>query len=296
MIMLASGLTISCSNADYDTPSEMIGGDSVSTDTIDEDILRLRESLAGTIGIEHTTRVDELVADHIAKMHPYVRFRTYRDEAKAMGLLSREISEASDIQRQRIVFDLTVQKALFSADEMTGFDKERVQIAFDISIAACAKEHGINDVSLLLYPSPDDVTIFDSRVDSTAIEPTNGLPSSGESQFALDALDRGELDGHPNLEVLQELRDMAAAHHEIAESLGFTSDELLDLRHACSRYAATLPSLDPLEREEMINQIRNHYLHAAYTTAATYPLDVREVCRAADDPQECALSEGVTLE
>ena len=51
-------------------------------------------------------------------------------------------------------------------------------------------------------------------------------------------------------------------YRQFAESLGFTRDELLDVRQACSRYAASLPLLDDEVREDLMRRLREHYLNA----------------------------------
>lgn len=61
-------------------------------------------------------------------------------------------------------------------------------------------------------------------------------------------------------------------YRRFAESLGFTRDELLDLRHACSRYAATLPLLEDDVREDLVRMLRQHYLDAVRAWLGENPL------------------------
>ena len=106
----------------------------------------------------------------------------------------------------------------------------------------------------------------------------------------------------------------SAEQYEAAQGrYGFSMDEFLDLRHECHKFAASYPSLDREYRDELLNTRRDYYLDVlrlwmrdnpemivpmTYEQSVNHPYQdyVREVCRAADDPQECALSEGVTLE
>lgn len=60
-------------------------------------------------------------------------------------------------------------------------------------------------------------------------------------------------------------------YDQFAESLGFSRDELLDLRRSCSRHAATLPSLEADVRDDLFRQLRQHYLGAIRAWFADSP-------------------------
>ncbi len=98
-----------------------------------------------------------------------------------------------------------------------------------------------------------------------------------------------------------------------ADRLEVSLDEYLDFRHECNKFAASYPALDREYRDELLRVRREYYLEVlqlwmrdnpemvvsmAYEQSVNHPYQdyVREICRAADDPQECAISEGVTLE
>ena len=92
-----------------------------------------------------------------------------------------------------------------------------------------------------------------------------------------------------------------------------TADEYLDFRHECYKFAASYPALERGYRDELLQTRRDYYLEVlrlwirdhpemvvpmTYEQSVNHPYQdyVREICGASDDPQECALSEGVTLE
>ena len=93
---------------------------------------------------------------------------------------------------------------------------------------------------------------------------------------------------------------------------GLTLDMLLDLRHECSKYAITYPTLDPEYRDELLAKRRAHYMKAVRDwIAATpelvvpvehhdgdnHPYEKRWVrfCKQEEDPQDCARLKQVTL-
>ena len=97
------------------------------------------------------------------------------------------------------------------------------------------------------------------------------------------------------------------------QAYGMTLDEYIDFKHECHKFAVLYPVLDREHRDELLRIRRDYYLDVlrlwmrdnpemvvpmTYEQSVNHPYQdyVREICRAADDPQECALSEGVTLE
>ena len=100
---------------------------------------------------------------------------------------------------------------------------------------------------------------------------------------------------------------------EEADRLEVSLDEYLDFRHECHKFAASYPALDREYRDELLKIRRDYYLEVlrlwmrdnpemvvpmTYEQSVNHPYQdyVREICRSADDPRECASSEGVTLE
>ena len=93
---------------------------------------------------------------------------------------------------------------------------------------------------------------------------------------------------------------------------GLTLDQFLDLRHECSKYAATYPTLDPDRREELLAKRRDHYIAALrewmeknpelgvpveHHEGDNHPYEafLIEVCLESEYPVECAREKQVTL-
>ena len=93
---------------------------------------------------------------------------------------------------------------------------------------------------------------------------------------------------------------------------GLTLDMFLDLRHECSKYAVTYPTLDPEYRDELLARRREHFMQAVRDWMAENPQLVVpvehyegdnhphedllvQVCLEFDDPEACAREERVTL-
>ena len=96
------------------------------------------------------------------------------------------------------------------------------------------------------------------------------------------------------------------------QNLGLTLDVFLDLRHECSKYAATHPTLDPDVRDELLAKRRHHYMTAIrdwmvanpelvvpieYHEGANRPYEdlILQTCLQAADAQQCAHDERLTL-
>ena len=93
---------------------------------------------------------------------------------------------------------------------------------------------------------------------------------------------------------------------------GLTLEMFLDLRHECSKYAATYPTLDPGYRDELLAKRRAHYMKVGRDWIAANPElvvpvehhegdnhphedSMIEACLESDDPEACAREERVTL-
>ena len=122
--------------------------------------------------------------------------------------------------------------------------------AYVAGLEECARDSGIMNVDDMMRPSVGD------------------LPSPlTEEEYVKESEEYAE-----NARQMDEqIRRWAEDFDQFAESLGFTRDELLDLRHSCSRYAAALPSLDPEVREDLFRQLHEHYLSAVQAWLAEDP-------------------------
>lgn len=93
---------------------------------------------------------------------------------------------------------------------------------------------------------------------------------------------------------------------------GLMLEMFLDLRHECSKYAATYPTLDPAVRDELLTKRRNHYMTALrqwmeenphlvvpveHHKGANRPYQTLLVqqCLESDDPAGCAREKQVKL-
>ena len=115
--------------------------------------------------------------------------------------------------------------------------------------------------------------------------------------------------GWPDVQLYDVSQDMGERYER---DYGLTLDMFLDLRHECSKYAATYPTLDPDLRDELLAKRRAHYMSAAHEWISAHPDLVVPVehheganrpfedrmiqaCLATDDPEACAREERVTL-
>lgn len=125
-----------------------------------------------------------------------------------------------------------------------------------------------------------------------------------------NAMDKCAADaGWPGVQLYDVSQDMGERYER---DYGLTLDMFLDLRHECSKYAATYPTLDPDLRDELLAKRRAHYMAAAREWIAANPDLVVPVehhdganrpfedqmiraCLETDDPEACAREERVTL-
>ena len=211
--------------------------------------VRTKEPLEQLVGVEKTRLVAELISDHVGSIFPYVEYRTYAAGFAEEERRSRELYDLSDEERQDARFAVFVRHALHEANDTRSGDiatgSGQMHDAYVVGLEECASEAGITSVDDMLRPSAEDLPIVLTEEYDDYDESDNGLT--------------------------EQVRRWADEYDQIAESLGFTRDELLDLRHSCSRYAATLPSLDPVVREDLFRQLHEHYLSAVQVWLAENP-------------------------
>ena len=122
----------------------------------------------------------------------------------------------------------------------------------------------------------------------------------------------------PEIKLYSELQDgyIPVTKDELTsyqDRYGMTLDEFLDFRHECHKYAATYPALNSVHRDELIKIRRDYYTESLrewilanpetvvpidYENSINHPyVDyLRLACLEEEDPEECARSEGITLE
>ena len=217
-----------------------------------------RELLEQQVGIERTQRIAVLIADHVDLIYPFVKYRTYSDllAEEEMRLQDRDFVSMSDDDRQDARFEVFVRGALYDANETRrgdiAPDSGRMYDAYAAGLEECARDSGLSGVNDILRASAEDFQIEEFSEEEYIEEYSE--------EYADDVRRMDE-----------QIRRWAEEFDQFAESLGFTRDELLDLRHSCSRYAATLPSLDPEVRERLFRQLHEHYLSAVRVFVAENP-------------------------
>lgn len=115
--------------------------------------------------------------------------------------------------------------------------------------------------------------------------------------------------GWPGVQLYDTTQQMGEQYER---DYGLMSEMFLDLRHECSKYAATYPTLDPAYRDELLAIRRMHYMTVVrdwvaanpdlvvpveYHEGANTPIEdhwIRE-CKKTDDPHQCARDHRVTL-
>ena len=115
--------------------------------------------------------------------------------------------------------------------------------------------------------------------------------------------------GWPGVQLYDVSNDVVLGYER---DYGLTLEMFLDLRHQCSKYAATYPTLDLEYRDELLAKRRAHYMEVARDWIAANPGlvvpvehhegdnhphedSVIEACLEFDDPEACAREERVTL-
>ena len=115
--------------------------------------------------------------------------------------------------------------------------------------------------------------------------------------------------GWPDVQLYDVSNDVVQQYER---DLGLTLEMFFDLRHECSKYAITYPTLDPAYRDELLAKRRVHYMKAVRDWIAANPERVVPVehhdgdnhhyeelwvrfCQQEEDPQQCARQKQVTL-
>ena len=243
-LLMVGALVASCSSNERNRPAERDGVEVPAVDLGKAVHVRTKTSLEQQIGIDKTQRVAELIAAHVDSLFLYVAHRTYADWFAEEVRRSRELSGIPDDEREDTRFYILVSEVLWSAnDARTGdiaWGSGKMHDAYVAGLEECARDAAIANVDDMMRPSDEDI------------------PRSQAPEYSEDS----DPEAH---------RRLAEAYDQFAEALGFTRDELLDLRHSCSRYAATLPSLDNEVREDLFRQLHEHYLSAVSAWLAANP-------------------------
>ena len=74
--------------------------------------------------------------------------------------------------------------------------------------------------------------------------------------------------GYPGVQLHDVSQQMGEQYER---DYGLTLEMFLDLRHECSKYAATYPTLDPAYRDELLAKRRTHYMAAVREWMADNP-------------------------
>ena len=248
-VLMVGVLVVSCSGAGSDETLEADGVDFPAIDLTDPEYVRVRELLVQEIGIEKVRRVEELIASHVHSIFPYSKYRTHVAQTAELERRSRELYDLSDDERQGVRQDVLVEIVLSEANGTRrgaiARGSGQLHDAYSAGLEECARTHGIASVEDMMRQS-------DEEMSSLLREPQGEV----YRRWVVD------YEGH-------------------AESLGFTRDELLDVRQSCSRYAAGLPTLDAAAREHLFGLLHQHYLKAVQAWLA-------------DDPEALAPTEPVT--
>ena len=225
---------------------EGVGAGPSAVGVANSEYLRTRGLLEEQIGVDGVLLVEGLIADRVDLMFPYARWRTFWDLVAEEGRRLGNLGGLTDDELADFVFDAEVRSVLSAADEARSGDiaegSDRLHEAFVAAVEECASGYGIKRFADLMGPSVEDLS----------------------GQFA----------GEPD-EDLQRLaaeqRQAAREFDRFAASLGMTRDELLDVRHSCSRYAAGFPTLAAGERDHLVGLLYQHYLEAVHGWLAENP-------------------------
>ena len=158
--------------------------------------------------------------------------------------------------------------------------------------------------------------IFEERLFAAVLAAEDTLPEDiGRHQGVLhdalyEAMDEcAAEEGWPGVQLYDVSQELGEQYER---DFGLTLDMFLDLRHECSKYAVTYPTLDPEHRDELLARRREHFMQTVRDWMAENPQLVVpvehhegdnhphedflvEVCLESDDPKECARMERVTL-
>ena len=240
LVMLTVGaLIVSCSDDRRRGTTESVSVEVPAMDLSNEIHLQTKMSLEQHIGVAKTRRVAELITDHVNSVFPYAKYRTILDE---FAEEERRLMKSGDPPNEEMTetgFELEVGLLLLIADDRrTGDVAQFSGQMYDAYVAAveeCARDYGITSFSDIIRPSFEDLPA--------------PLPDEDGEEYVEEVY-----------ELAAGLRRSAEGFDQFAESLGFTRDELLDVRQSCSRYAASLPLLNDDVREDLFRQLHEHYL------------------------------------
>ena len=213
---------------------------------------------------EEEIGISDIVDDYINDDHFLVHYRTHEAHTAAdLAKIESEWEPGSPLARDRILFENRARWVLRMADEERPLEVETavntLQKAFYQSLDICTERSQWPEIKFYT-------------------ESSNGY-------------------------ILKSFQN-----HYI-----MTLDEFLDFRHECHKYAADYPTLNPLHRDELIKIRRDYYTESLREWMLTIPETVvpidyensinhpyvdylRLVCLEEGDPEECARSEGITLE
>lgn len=265
-LLVLGAVVISCSDAGVSDPGagELSGESWV--DRASEQQTDSSGLFAGYTEDEIGTEI--LVDDRLAGRHILARYRTYEDSRLA-SVADNDLNSMSPEARDRAYFEQAVRLLFLGADdamppEVSDADQE-LWDAFFRSLDLCVERSE--------WP---EAKLYRRGADGYYYDPAPGAFESYQQRY------------------------------------GMTLDEYIDFEHECNKFAASYPALDREYRDELLRVRRDYYLEVlrlwmrdnpemvvpmTYEQSVNHPYQdyVREICRAADDPQECALSEGVTL-
>ncbi|MCY4176040.1 MAG: hypothetical protein OXD37_06865 [Acidimicrobiaceae bacterium] len=217
------------------------------------------------IGVEYL--IDEYISRRFSPI--LTRHRSYEEAREAEEAAINNLDKSSVEARDRDLFEQTIRFVFFAASEAmppeTLAAVDELYDAFYDSLDLCVERSEWPGIQLYYY---DD----------------EGYYSAGVDQF-----------------------------FRAVELYGLTLDEFQDFEHECNKFAATYPSLNSQRRDELVNIRRDYFLEVlrlwmldnpetvvpmTYEQSINHPYQdyIREICRAAENPEECARSEGITLE
>ncbi|MCY4067988.1 MAG: hypothetical protein OXE79_02610 [Acidimicrobiaceae bacterium] len=219
------------------------------------------------IGVRYM--VDEYISHRFGSI--LTRYRSYEEamEADEAAIYNKTDEPLSVEARDRDFFEQTIQFVFLAASEAMPAEVskavDKLYDAFFDSLDLCAENSAWPDIQLYYYEN-------------------EGYYSPGPDQF----------------------------NHAV-QKYGVTLRDFEDLEHMCHKFAATYPSLTSQRRDELVNIRRDYFLEVlrlwmqdhpemvvpmTYEQSINHPYQdyIREICRAAENPEECARSEGITLE
>ena len=254
---------VSCS--DGDSAPQAIEG---SRDPADAEAVRYGAAGNGQGYTEEEIGVGLLVDEYFADNHILARYRTYEDYHEA-SVAEADFRSLSAEARDRVFFEQAVSLLFLATDEVAPAEvsaaADELWDAFYRSLDLCVERSEWPEIRL--YELGDDGYHYD-------------IPYEEVQSYM--------------------------------QQYGMTLDEFIDFEHECHKFAATYPALDRNHRDDLLAIRRDHYLEIlrrwmqanpelvvpmTYEQSVNHPYQdyVRDICQAADDPQECIRLEGVDL-